>query len=78
MPQLATPDTPTDDKALAQALNRLGMRLWRHPSKPGIGIIFCPRCGDRGGVEVVVARWLADPVGCIRFGDRSCDGRVCL
>lgn len=75
MPSLATPDTPIDDRALTAALARLGMRLWQHPSKPGIGTIFCPKCGDRGGIEIVIARWLEEPVGCFRFGSRSCNGR---
>jgi len=71
-------DPPLDERVLQSHLQRLGMRLWRHPNKPGRGVIFCKTCGHRGDDILVLARWSADPLGCFRMGDTSCDGRPFL
>jgi len=74
-PRDIKPDPVLDERALFIEVQRLGMRVWRDPREPGQGHVFCPKCGFGSGVRIVLSRWTAAPLGCYRFGDKSCDGR---
>lgn len=69
------PDPPLDDVALRRHADRLKMRVWQDPHKDGLGFVFCRSCGYGGDVRVSLAKWAADPIGCLRYTERSCDGR---
>lgn len=68
-------DPPLDESALFRHADRLGMRVWRSRSDEAIGTVFCRSCGYGGDIRVSLAKWAADPIGCLRYTERSCDGR---
>lgn len=74
-PRTAPIDPPHNQTALMGHVSRLGMVLWQKNTDAKVGVIFCPVCGYGGDIRTNLPRWTADPLGCCRRSETSCNGR---